>query len=234
MKVLKNISLFVIYPVTLVLIGFLCGITGMRYFYPGSFDRAEERSFSQVDTYTPTDTGSAVAAEEDESVHITGSHEEPEEDREVSVMPQRLNASTSYVLEETDLRNDSVVETVWKLPAKYIGMDREQFVEAMELYEASPPLSEKQRGFVSLQVLTFSPQKVVVQMNYEYEQPVSSYYLKVENNYVTVYHDDMITLYMDTDICLKDLPEELQQEIIQTMFVPDEESLFDFLENYSS
>ena len=30
---------------------------------------------------------------------------------------------------------------------QYVGMNREQFVEAMKLYEASPPLAEMSRGF---------------------------------------------------------------------------------------
>ena len=95
-----------------------------------------------------------------------GSQSTSEDSVQTSIIREKLNADTSYVLEETDMRNDTVVETVWKLPAKYIGMNREEFIEAMEIYEASPPLEELERGFVSLEVLSFSPQKVVVQMNY--------------------------------------------------------------------
>lgn len=163
-----------------------------------------------------------------------GSQSTSEDSVQTSIIREKLNADTSYVLEETDMRNDTVVETVWKLPAKYIGMNREEFIEAMEIYEASPPLEELERGFVSLEVLSFSPQKVVVQMNYEYMQPGESFYLMVVDNYVVVYLEDRETVYMDTDILLTELPEELQQEIIQVMFIPDEESLYNFLENYSS
>lgn len=163
-----------------------------------------------------------------------GSQGTSEDSVQTSIIREKLNADTSYVLEETDMRNDTVVETVWKLPAKYIGMNREEFIEAMEIYEASPPLEELERGFVSLEVLSFSPQKVVVQMNYEYMQPGESFYLMVVDNYVVVYLEDRETVYMDTDILLTELPEELQQEIIQVMFIPDEESLYNFLENYSS
>ncbi|MDR2044296.1 MAG: hypothetical protein LBQ15_08015 [Clostridium sp.] len=152
----------------------------------------------------------------------------------VSSSGSRITADTQYVLEETDIRNRTVVETTWEVPAKYIGMNREQFLEAMEEYETAPPLSELERGFVGLEVLSFSAEKVVVQMNYEYTQPTSSFYLKVENNFVVVYLDDQETVYMYTDILLTDLPEYLRQEIIQVMFVPDEESLYDFLEAYSS
>ncbi len=154
--------------------------------------------------------------------------------QEAASLGERLNADTDYVLEETDLRNNSVVETTWKLPAKYIGMNREEFLLAMDSYEASPPLSELERGFVDLEVLSFSRDKVVVKMNYEYVEPSNSFYLVVQDDYVVVYLDDKHTIYMHTDILLKDLPEQMQQDIIGWMYVPDEESLYNFLETYSS
>lgn len=257
MKVLKYVSLFFIYPVALIMIGFVGGVTCVKIFYPGTFQTVEEKAEGQVVpgsvntnleleqvndqwqviTGTPEKNDGIYQAgylTDQESVSPSLSVQESHEEQEVSALTQKLNASTSYVLEETDLRSDTVVETTWKLPAKYIGMNREQFLEAMDLYEASPPLEELERGFVSLEVKSFSPQKVVVQMNYDYIQPGSSFYLKVEDNFVVVYLEDKTTVYMDTDILLKDLPENLQQEIIQVMYVPDEESLYDFLENYSS
>ena len=261
MKGLKYISLFLIYPVALIMLGFVGGVTCVKIFYPGTFQTVEEKAEGQAapdpdpvntdfDAQRVTDdwqviTGTPdknvgvyqdgyLAEQERESASPALSEQESNGEQEVSALTQKLNAGTSYVLEETDLRSDTVVETTWKLPAKYIGMNREQFLEAMDLYEASPPLEELERGFVSLEVKSFSPQKVVVQMNYDYIQPGSSFYLKVEDNFVVVYLEDKTTVYMDTDILLKDLPEDLQQEIIQVMYVPDEESLYDFLENYSS
>ena len=259
MKGLKYFTVFFIYPVALIVIGFMCGVTCVRFFYPGTFQvrdqvggqamldleaadnqvqKAEKVQETEEDgwqriTGTPDIVKANQAADVDNLDDSRADNQE-EEPQEVSGLSQTLNAATSYVLAETDLRNDTIVETSWKLPAKYIGMNREQFLEAMELYEASPPLEELERGFISLEVLSFSPQKVVVQMNYDFVQPGSCFYLMVEDNYVAVYLEDRTTLYMDTDISLKDLPEELQQEIIQVMYVPDEESLYDFLENYTS
>lgn len=152
----------------------------------------------------------------------------------VSAFMEKLNADTDYVLQEVDVRNQTVVETIWTLPAMYIGMDREQFLAAMDLYEAAPPLAELERGFVSLEVLSFSAQRVIVQMNYEYTQPSNSFYIKAENNLLVVYLDDQQTVYMYTSIFLDRLPERVQQDIINIMFIPDEESLYNFLENYSS
>ena len=255
MKCLKYFGLFFLYPVCLLGTGFFCGAASMRYFYPGKYMIGETRTEDEQlkyseeiavaeNAYDPntTDFDDDIGAGPADSVSVRHQEEINDTDKEnmeaasLEVMSddQTLNADTIYVLEEADLRNDSVVETTWKLPAKYIGMNREEFLEAMDSYRASPPLEELERGFVGLEVLSFSKEKLVVKMNYEYVQPSNGFYLVVENHYVVVYLEDRKTVYMDTDILLKDLPEELQQDIIHVMFIPDEGSLYDFLENYSS
>lgn len=145
-----------------------------------------------------------------------------------------LSVDTEYVLEETDVISHSVVETVSRLPGKYVGLNREQFVASMEDYELSPPLSELERGFVSLEVLSFSRERVVIQMNYQYVQPSASFYLAVRDNEVVVYLEDKETVYINTGIRLEELPETVQQEIMQMLWMENEETLYHFLENYSS
>ena len=78
---------------------------------------------------------------------------------------ETLSADTEYVLKEMDVLRQTEVETSWRLPHKYIGMNREQFMTSIESYGAHPPLSELERGFVGLEVLAFSRERVVVQMN---------------------------------------------------------------------
>lgn len=153
---------------------------------------------------------------------------------QVISIPETVNAETEYILREKDLLNGSEVETSVKLPDMYIGMNREQFVAAMESYEAAPPLSEKERGFVSLDVLSFAPSRVVVQMNYRYVQPSKSFYVVAINDLIVVYKEDRETVYQYTNIRLSHLPERLQQEIIGVKYIADEERLYDFLENYTS
>ena len=87
---------------------------------------------------------------------------------------------------------------------------------------------------MGLEVLSFSRERVVIQMNYQYLQPSSSFYLAVLNNEVVVYLEDMETIYINTGIELESLPEDLQMDIIQMLWVKDEESLYNFLETYSS
>lgn len=147
---------------------------------------------------------------------------------------ETLCVDTEYVLEETNLLDDSVVETTVRLPDKYVGLNREQFLTVMETYQAAPPLAEQERGFVSLEVISFSRARVVVRMNYLYIQPSSCFYLAAYDNRVWVYLEDRKTVYIETEIRVDSLPEELQRQIIQMMWVENQEELYNFLESYSS
>ena len=113
-------------------------------------------------------------------------------------------------------------------------MTREMFLETMNLYAEHPPLSELERGFVGLEVLSFSREKVVVRMDYRYLQPSDGFYLAVRDNEVVVYLEDRSTIYINTGIALDSLPEKIQMKIMDMLSIPDEETLYDFLETYSS
>ena len=243
MKFVKGISLFLIIPVFIFVLGFFLGGKFSSFFYPGARTR---QIYLQEETQTESEEESVQPVKEDEPDEKKGSSvpDSPvviEEDgttkkfRAASALDeQKIDADTKFMVEEVDLRRDTIVETQWKLPEKYIGMNREEFLNAMAEYELSPPLTELERGFVSLEVKSFSGDKVLVRMNYIYTAPSNSFYLRAENHYVVVYCDDQRTVYMKTNILLEDLPDDIQQEIIGEMHVEDEKTLYDFLESYSS
>ncbi len=231
MKILKGVSLFLIYPLFMLGVGFYTGVKASHFFYPGepnpvemNYESADDVSIEQqlLDPMPVTDDflDYDMAAAEDS--------------QEVAVTAATLCVDTNYVLEEADILNHTVVETSTRLPDRYIGMDREQFLQAMKTYESSPPLSEQERGFVSLEVISFSRERVVVRKNYRFVQPSSSFYLAVYNNEVIVYLEDKETVYIETHIQLDSLPEQLQEQIIEMMWIENEEKLYSFLENYSS
>ena len=49
-----------------------------------------------------------------------------------------------------------------------------------------------------------------------------------------VYLEDRSTIYINTGIALDSLPEKIQMQIMDMLSIPDEETLYDFLETYSS
>lgn len=236
MKIVKGIGLFFIYPLVMLGLGFYAGVESAHFFYPGEQSLQNPYEDESTEYFPENEDSWELSPSEEQKLH------ELEDDcmdyeiasRETSVSPETLCVDTEYVLEETDVTNHTVVETTWRLPDKYIGMNREQFLEAMENYEAFPPLSELERGFIGLEVLSFSRARVVVQMNYRYVQPSASFYLGAYDNKVVVYLEDLETVYIETDIRLDSLPEDLQGEIIQMLWIEDEVALYNFLETYSS
>ena len=251
MKLLKGISFFVIYPLLLLTLGFYTGVKSSHYFYqeeqnfdgssalgraPSEAGNSPESSGKEDKEYKTAEPANHLVGEESDDYEVAsgdGSWEE-EDAEEVLFSGETLCVDTQYVLEETDILNHTVMETASRLPSKYVGMNREQFLQAMDIYEMSPPLSELERGFIGLEVLSFSRDRVVIQMNYRYVQPSSSFYLAVYDNEVVVYLDDRKTIYIETEIALDSLPEEVQRDIMEMMWVENEEALYDFLESYSS
>ncbi len=60
------------------------------------------------------------------------------------------------------------------------------------------------------------------------------YYLKNVNGYVAVFLSDKKTAYEYTDILCEDLPETIQEELVNGKYIGTQEELYGFLENYSS
>ncbi|MCM1568913.1 MAG: hypothetical protein NC081_05625 [Roseburia sp.] len=233
MKVIKGIGLFLIYPLFMLILGFFAGVKTMQFFYPGMGSQAELITAGEEENPSTGLPESLHTASADADLGgNAGAGESGFMD--VSAREATLSVDTEYILEENDILRNSVVETRWRLPAKYVGMNREQFIKAMKQYETTPPLSEQERGFVSLEVMQFSRERVVIQMNYRYVQPSSSFYLAVSNNEVVVLLEDKETVYINTGIRLEELPEETQQEIIEMLYVENEVKLYDILETYSS
>ena len=232
MKILKGISLCLIYPLFMLGIGFYTGVKASHFFYPG--EQFPENINYESGNDNSADQELMVPVQVTDDFFDYETADGAEDAQEAAVTSTTLCVDTNYVLEEADLLNHTVVETSTRLPDRYIGMDREQFLQAMENYENAPPLSEQERGFVSLEVVSFSRERVVVRKNYRFVQPSASFYLAVYNNEVIVYLEDKETVYIETHIQLDSLPEQLQKQIIEMMWIENEEKLYSFLENYSS
>ena len=237
MRVGKSIGLFFICAVFFGTVGFWAG----HHFSGNPFPmEAGEEFQGEEDTYSQRGGGAMEGRGDADTAEDTRRSVLPEETEAFSGFLDAVSQSsvlcsdTEYGLEETDILRGTVIETVGQLPGKYVGMDRESFLMALEQYEASPPLSERERGVVSLEVLSFSREKVVVQMNYRYVQPGESFYLALQNHEIVVLLEDKQTVYIETGIPAEALSQELQEDLIDMVYVENEASLYDLLEAYSS
>ena len=191
-------------------LGLFAGLSVQEFFYPNRQQSRQEETAESRETETNV------------SLEAAGGQE------------QVITADTRYVVERFDLTDSSRTEEEEPLPEQYIGMNREQFVDACEVYEASPSLEDQNRGFLSMYVERFSAEEVVVRKNYESSTRPEEFYLAVENNYVVVYEADKKTRFMSTGIPVQSLSDELAEELLNFKYVGSEAELYDFLESYSS
>ena len=213
MKFVKRISLFFIYPLTMFSLGFASNMAIMEFFYPGEPDMPI--SVQPEPDMTPDE-------EEGISLEVAMS-EEP-----------AVTANTRYIVREYDVIADQMIETEEKAPDKFIGLSRDRLADEIADYNRNPSLTDLELGFTYMELVSFSPEKVVVQKSYETAEEEKGFFLLNEDHYVVVYDHTLSHVYMNTDILVERLPEKLQEEIIKMKFVEDERELYNFLESYTS
>ena len=222
MKLIGRISLF------LILSGFMLGLGGYtalkaeQYFYPNRYQTKETPNY--------------VIQQSTEEGNI----QEQVIETAVSGIPV-VTADTMYLVEEVDLTSGTISEKEESIPVKYIGLDRESLLEELESYDRTPPLSELERGFETIELTAFSKDRVVICKYYKLEKEEEEtdvvgdgFYLMVADHLIVVYREDQKTVYLNTDILLENLDDALQAEIMQGKYLETEEEVFNFLETYSS
>lgn len=152
----------------------------------------------------------------------------------VSSNEDTITADTTYMILEKDMDTGNIRKNLTKIPEKYIGLTREQFLLHLDDFEANPPLTELERGFVSLELIAFSPIQVEIQMNYQEVKPSGIFYIMVYDHKLLVMLEDKKTVFLATEIPITELPAEVQQDVMRGLFIPNELELYDFLENYTS
>lgn len=228
MKFVKRLSLFFIYPLTMFALGFASNMAIMEFFYPGESNRFVKQNDSGEFQITPVDIDIPDKKEEDVLL--------PEEPEPVEVAMSEepvVNANTRYVLEQYNAISGESTEDEAAMPDKFIGLNREKLVDEIEEYNRNPSLTDLEQGFTYMELVSFSAGRVVVRKSYELEEE-KGFFLLNENHHVVVYDHSLSNVYMDTEILVENLPESLQEEILNMKFVEDEKELYQFLETYTS
>ncbi len=231
MKLVKRISLFMILSMVMLGLGGWGALKAEDFFYPNrySYNRELVKERAEADDFGPQTAKTALTEEQNEE-----EEEEQEQIIEAAVADEAIvTADTLYLVEHVNLSQGTVTETEENVPVMYIGLNREELLEALAAYDENPPLSEQEQGFEAIELTSFSRNRVVVCKYYKEKKP-EGFYLMVADHFIVVYEEDRSTLYMNTDILLDLLPDSLQREIMEGKYVASEEELYLFLESYSS
>lgn len=148
----------------------------------------------------------------------------------------KQNVTTCDTIYEVESYMGNVYEhSVESLPFSFSGLTREELMEEIERYELSPSFEDKKKGFLSIELLTFHPEKITVKKVYAQEEEKIIYYLKAVNHELLIYRsDNMDEVFMPTDLTLDMLPWDVQQQIIATKCFNDIGEVYAFLESYTS
>ena len=153
---------------------------------------------------------------------------------DLSVSTKQNVTTCDTVFEVESYIGNSYMHSVESIPFSFTGLNRDELLKEIERYELSPSFADKQNGFESIELLSFHPDKITVKKTYKEEQEKIIYYIKAVNHELIVYRSDLNEAYMPTDLTLEMLPENVQQEIIETKCFNDIRDVYDFLESYSS
>lgn len=147
---------------------------------------------------------------------------------------QTVTNTTKYILEYYNSKDFTLKEEALPTPADYVGLTREELIDYLKKYEEAPSLEDKQLGFESFELVSFSKDQIVLRKTYHPYADDYKYYMIGENGYVTVYYIDKNTVYEYTNIAVDSLPSDLQEEIQNGKYIISLDELYNFLENYSS
>ena len=156
-----------------------------------------------------------------------------EMDLTVTTKQNVTTCDTIYEVESYTGNADSY--SIESLPFSFTGLTREELMEEISRYESSPSFEDKKKGFLSIELLSFHPERISVKKVYAQEEEKIFYYLKAVNHELVVYRSDkMDEIFMPTDLTLDMLPWEVQQQIIATKCFNDITEVYAFLESYTS
>ena len=212
MKVIRRISFFCIMAGIMFGAGSYATLKAEQFFYPNKYEQTKVKSPMNDEKIQPQPQVIETAMEK----------------------APVITADTLYLIEEVNLADGTVQEKEEQVPVKYIGLDRVGLIEELQQYDKNPALSDLKLGFQTIELSSFSKDRVVICKYYRPEEEYEGFYLMVADHYVIVYEGDKETVHMNTDILLSSLSETLQVEIMKGKYVEDERELYNFLESYSS
>lgn len=153
---------------------------------------------------------------------------------EVSSDYEIISSDTICVYEVVDLNSGETYcyETVPN--ADMAGLTREQLVAKLKAYMDNLPLSDFQDGLLSYDVISFSPERVVIRKVYDHSKVKHKYYIAIRNGTVIVFYSDRKTVYEYTGIPTENIVCDNINLLEEGIEIDGIEEVYDFLSGITS
>lgn len=176
-----------------------------------------------------------LAKKEDEMAELAAlQSEEPDNIAAGVIAHNTVLPTVSYIEETYNMvtgQLDSVERTA---PGFLIGMTREELSAYVANYMDKMSLAEYEAGLLSYEIVLFSENKVVLRKTYDASKIPYKFYVNITDGMVTVFYNDMESVFEYTHIPAVDLAEEDRVALIEGIYVKDREELYSILEGFSS
>lgn len=153
---------------------------------------------------------------------------------DVNLNQNLIVQDTTVIIESYDADGDLISREVTNPDAELIGKDRLDMMVYANEYKAKAGEEERMNGLERMVVQTFSSDSVTLVKYYGEPIEEPGYWIAVKDNIVIVYTEDRSEIYEFTNIQLWQLPQEVQYDLVDGIYVNNERELFDFLQTYSS
>lgn len=147
---------------------------------------------------------------------------------------EKVLPKTKYTLQIYDMKTNQTETQELNPPAYLVGLTRQGVEDYLDSYMNDLPLSEYNKGLISAELIYFSKDEIIIKKSYNEDFVPYRFYVVIKNGYVIVYNSDLKSVYKNTYIEAKNLPEEDRIALIQGIYVNSLDELYALLESYSS
>jgi hypothetical protein len=162
------------------------------------------------------------------------SEEEQTDYVETGTEQVRTTCDTVCIYQDIDQNDGSMVIVEASLPAKYIGLKREEFEALLADDNKIFTLDNKLSGLKSQHLELFSAEKVKILRIYDTTTELTGFYIMEVNGDIDVYKSDKETLYFKTGLTFDELPLDVRSEVQNGKYLETEIQVYHFIESYSS
>lgn len=157
-----------------------------------------------------------------------------EDSIEAQASDHTLGKNAVYQIQSYNSLTDTTTTDYESLPSDMEGYTIEDAEGFCEEYMKNMPVEDFLDGLQSMNVVSFSNDRLVVRKSYDVSKVKFRFYLIASQGQVVVYYGDMKTVYEETGISVDTLSKSDRKALKNGIEVKDEEELFGILENYSS
>lgn len=146
----------------------------------------------------------------------------------------KITKNTKIIIESYNSEGRMIERQEGLAGAELIGNNRLDMLVYANSYKEKADDSELKSGLERMVLESYSADTVMLVKYYGEPEPEQGYFIGVKDNAVIVYLEDRSQVYEYTNIELWTLPQEIQSQLVEGIYVENEQELFDFLQTYSS